>query len=293
VTARRAFTLIELLVVIAIIAVLAAILFPVFTRAKASAKSAQCLSNMKQYGHACLLYLTDYDETYPQSVYSLDNRILRGFSNDRVFTAYDATLPYLKNVQIAVCPVHRPPIDLEAITRRLRLRTTGQIRYFSYAINFALFQDPALGGGVFGDGNVVKSTALAFPADTIMYYDARLVSPPDFPPVPGCPRPRGFFFTWDNFSGDPRHADGVNISFTDGRARFVPRRFRLPGTSREGCPESTRMPNLRGPMRPLWHPRWPREHLEPRRLFDAPIGGNQASRKLLRICLDLVHSRIA
>lgn len=62
---RRAFTLIELLVVIAIIAILAAILFPVFGRAKESAKKSACISNMRQMGTAFSLYLNDHDGVYP------------------------------------------------------------------------------------------------------------------------------------------------------------------------------------------------------------------------------------
>ncbi len=60
---KRAFTLIELLVVLAIIAILAAILFPVFAQAKASAKKTQCLSNMRQLGIALTMYMSDHDET--------------------------------------------------------------------------------------------------------------------------------------------------------------------------------------------------------------------------------------
>lgn len=62
---RRGFTLIELLVVIAIIAILAAILFPVFAKARSAAKTSTCLSNLKQMGIAFTSYATDYDEKLP------------------------------------------------------------------------------------------------------------------------------------------------------------------------------------------------------------------------------------
>ena len=62
---KSGFTLIELLVVIAIIAILAAILFPVFAQARESARKTVCLSNMKQTGLACAMYVQDYDETFP------------------------------------------------------------------------------------------------------------------------------------------------------------------------------------------------------------------------------------
>src|SRR5262245_31869037 len=63
----RAFTLIELLVVIAIIAILAAILFPVFAQAKAAAKKTACLSNTKQIGTGLMIYLADYDDQFPKN----------------------------------------------------------------------------------------------------------------------------------------------------------------------------------------------------------------------------------
>ena len=66
---RAGFTLIELLVVIAIIAILAAILFPVFAQARAKARAISCLSNNKQIGTGFMMYIQDYDETYPAAVY--------------------------------------------------------------------------------------------------------------------------------------------------------------------------------------------------------------------------------
>src|SRR5438034_6492919 len=65
---RNGFTLIELLVVIAIIAILAAILFPVFAQAREKARSISCLSNNKQIGTAYMMYLQDYDENFPPHV---------------------------------------------------------------------------------------------------------------------------------------------------------------------------------------------------------------------------------
>ncbi|MBC7808436.1 MAG: prepilin-type N-terminal cleavage/methylation domain-containing protein, partial [Akkermansiaceae bacterium] len=66
---RNGFTLIELLVVIAIIAILAAILFPVFAQARDKARQTSCLSNIKQLGLAMVQYTIDYDETYPRADY--------------------------------------------------------------------------------------------------------------------------------------------------------------------------------------------------------------------------------
>src|SRR5947209_2741852 len=89
----KGFTLIELLVVIAIIAILAAILFPVFAQARESARKTACLNNCKQWGLAVRMYLQDWDDMYPMAW------------NDRAEYGFDTMLfPYIKNKAVYDCP---------------------------------------------------------------------------------------------------------------------------------------------------------------------------------------------
>lgn len=93
---RSGFTLIELLVVIAIIAILAAILFPVFAQAREKARQATCLSNQKQLGLAFMMYIQDYDETFPMDQY--DTSAPGGTPDDNSLRFWtDFVYPYIKN----------------------------------------------------------------------------------------------------------------------------------------------------------------------------------------------------
>jgi prepilin-type N-terminal cleavage/methylation domain-containing protein/prepilin-type processing-associated H-X9-DG protein len=97
-TIRRGFTLIELLVVIAIIAILAAILFPVFAQAREKARQTSCLSNSKQMGLAVLMYSQDYDETFPLTT-------LYDFGVESQQSQWVPRIaPYIKNTDIFWCP---------------------------------------------------------------------------------------------------------------------------------------------------------------------------------------------
>ena len=121
---NRGFTLIELLVVIAIIAILAAILFPVFARARESARKATCISNVKQITLACIMYAQDYDECLPAAVGDdndgtahavnpadanvpiddLETKYSTTADGRHMWQLIDLLLPYVKSVDIFNCP---------------------------------------------------------------------------------------------------------------------------------------------------------------------------------------------
>ncbi|MCC6443528.1 MAG: prepilin-type N-terminal cleavage/methylation domain-containing protein [Armatimonadetes bacterium] len=103
---RKGFTLIELLVVIAIIAILAAILFPVFARARDKVHPISCLSNMKQVGNALMMYTQDYNETLPDQP---GNCCFLGFFDEAAlnncpFAWVVRLAPYVKSVRVRQCP---------------------------------------------------------------------------------------------------------------------------------------------------------------------------------------------
>ena len=115
---RAAFTLIELLVVIAIIAILAAILFPVFARARENARRSSCQSNLKQIGLGVLQYVQDYDEKYPPSV----------SNGSTPFVSWPVLVqPYLKSTQLFACPSNT--------SNTLNMNNTGATIPLSYACN--------------------------------------------------------------------------------------------------------------------------------------------------------------
>ncbi len=105
---RRAFTLIELLVVIAIIAILAAILFPVFAKAREKARGAACLSNCKQVGQSAQMYGSDYDGQWaPPFRYDTN----AGGARERLRWWQDCLQPYTKSYEVFACPTAKYEIS--------------------------------------------------------------------------------------------------------------------------------------------------------------------------------------
>lgn len=216
-TARRAFTLIELLVVIAIIAILAAILFPVFAQAREKARQTSCVSNLKQLGTAAQMYNQDYDGLWvPPYKYQGPNGC-----NDLDWWD-DLLQPYAKNRQIAICPSRKFPVGCAA--PRNRWANNGIEKQISYGVN-TLESWPVTGwngnskygyrkplvAGATTFGESVHEAEIYEPAGTIWAFDVQASE------------------IWNENSLDytasvdayRRHSDGFNAVFGDGHAKWL------------------------------------------------------------------------
>ncbi len=184
-TVHRGFTLIELLVVIAIIAILAAILFPVFAKAREKARQSSCLSNVRQLAVAVLMYAEDYSGTLPVAVACKPD-----FSY--CWATMELLEPYVNNRQIWLCPDDpEGAIDLSAFP--------GLHRY-SYGWNKAVFAYKVPG---LPQGDVLSLTAIPRPTETTAFWDGHQVGMA----VLTC----------------HRHSDGADVSFLDGHGKWYQR----------------------------------------------------------------------
>src|SRR5262245_5331462 len=166
---RRGFTLIELLVVIAIIAILAAILFPVFAQAREKARAATCVSNLKQLGLGMLMYAQDYDETIPQWKWDQSYASGNVSKNNATSIWWNAIYPYVKNVGVYACPSQR---------YNYTLAQDGHWGWFGKDAASVLGLNPVFANAKIGYGsnepltyNQPALASLSKPADTLILAD--------------------------------------------------------------------------------------------------------------------------
>jgi len=179
---KRGFTLIELLVVIAIIAILAAILFPVFARAREKARQTACLSNLKQIGLAILMYADDYDEALP------------GYQQPWGVEWKDLLEPYMRNKQITVCP---------SKTEWNESHATHKV---GYGLNEDVFPPSSSGYVCLGQ--------IDYPSETIGAADK------DQGNVRCIGNSFSGSVAWP-YNVDTRHNDGANFLFMDGHCKWM------------------------------------------------------------------------
>jgi len=229
---RHAFTLIELLVVIAIIAILAAILFPVFAQARESARRTSCLSNVKQMGLAFAMYNQDYDETTPAVIH------INGSNADPDF--WSIIQPYIKNVSMFYCPDRTEWTMPTGDTCGGQEGENLQQRCIGYGYNWGILSNVPLGivqprvsftGGYIYPG--VSLSAIVAPADMFVYGDTG-----DNPRYTICTNYIYQYYKNIKTSSGMRHGGRLNMNFADGHAKSILYKAGLSGTSVIGMPQS-------------------------------------------------------
>ena len=265
---RSGFTLIELLVVIAIIAILAAILFPVFAQAREKARQSSCLSNTKQIGLSLLAYSQDNDEQMVRGWYGdggYDDSNSKPAPNSR-YKWMDAVVPYVKNTALYRCPSAPSGIGNNSSGTFVPASQLGTVPntngnndhrwYGSYAINSAYW-----GGGndisKRGVSNEIALSVVQSPANTIWVMDGNgsyQISWPDTNSDPKTVTPNGGvpYVCWNGGSDInnaqegaivARHQGRVNATYCDGHSKTFALTELISPDGRERNPNGTLNPN--------------------------------------------------
>jgi prepilin-type N-terminal cleavage/methylation domain-containing protein/prepilin-type processing-associated H-X9-DG protein len=229
---RSGFTLIELLVVIAIIAILAAILFPVFAQAREKARQATCTSNLNQLGKAMFMYVQDYDEVFPY-VPGVNARVdptVRWGGSTWVYNdIYVLMQPYVKNFNVFYCPDRQKTVPASGDFNK----PGGTQAVWGYGYNWSSGYGPQSSKNSLwnrGDGCVGKDTGAFLPGNAI----ARVAQPSTFPVVGDTGdtprqtlrtdcydiRTKGSLGVNADLPTGGRHSDGNVFVFADGHAKW-------------------------------------------------------------------------
>jgi len=204
------FTLIELLVVIAIISILAAILFPVFARARENARRASCMSNMKQVALGIMMYTQDYDEMYPNQY----NSFIRRYSNPS--TAIEANnwigniYPYVKSWQIFHCGSPKPYASPDSSHDYI---VPGGNNNTNYLANAVVIRKEGL-----------KIAAVPNPAGIVLVQESDTAEsiaqlrPNNY--GTSTSNPEGYYQYWNYATYNKNHFDGGNQIFADGHVKW-------------------------------------------------------------------------
>jgi prepilin-type N-terminal cleavage/methylation domain-containing protein/prepilin-type processing-associated H-X9-DG protein len=203
VSRKKGFTLIELLVVIAIIAILAAILFPVFARARENARRASCQSNLKQMGLGLMQYTQDYDEKFPTTSITLAGPTYVRWSG--------MIQPYIKSTQLFICPSDTGSYNQTNIGN-------GSSEGMSYGYST-----------YFNSSSNVAQASMVKPAETIVFGDGTsyVVKPAAADPFTGSASTQYPGLVWnsnENESSRPvryRHLEMANFAFADGHVKAM------------------------------------------------------------------------
>lgn len=215
---RHGFTLIELLVVIAIIAILAAILFPVFARAREKARQASCASNLKQIALGTLMYVQDYDERF----HGWRTRCWSGGNDD---SNPVKIMPYVKNRQVFSCP------SAQTVANFRNCWDANVIPDLSYGFNEWISHAGSETNGSCTCNSAKKLSFWPLPAETLIWADSKCgmvwgTSPEGilhrvaWPDGPQCECNGTGWGPAPNDRPGSRHNGGSNVAFMDGHVKY-------------------------------------------------------------------------